>query len=154
VKIAERGAFGGFAKRMRASAPAAMDARLVAHLVNRYGTRAPELIALAAADPALARRLLAELPYCYGEVTHAAAAEMAATLDDALRRRVPIAFRARDGGIGVSDHVAALMRGALGWTADEMAKAIADYRAGIERERERRLDGRGSGEHDVVRRRA
>ena len=138
---------------MRASAPTTMDAALVAHLVNRYGTGAPELIALAAADPALARRLLAELPYCRGEVTHAAAAEMAATLDDTLRRRVPIAFRARDGGVGVSDDVAALMRGALGWSADETAKAVADYRAGIDRERERRLDGRSSEERDVARRR-
>jgi glycerol-3-phosphate dehydrogenase len=148
----ERGGFQGFAKRVRASAPACVDAELITHLVHRYGTRAPELLARAAEDPALARRLAAALPYRRGEVAHAAAGEMAATLDDMLRRRVPIAFRDPAGGVEVSDDVAGLMRNVLGWSAEETANAIAAYRAGIEDERARRLGGRSLTDGDVDRR--
>ncbi|MBI3769394.1 MAG: glycerol-3-phosphate dehydrogenase [Deltaproteobacteria bacterium] len=152
VKLAERGGFGGFAKRMRASAPAGVDDALMTHLLHRYGTHAPEIVALAAADPDAARRILPALPYRRGEVTHAVAAEMAATLDDMLRRRVPLAFRERDGGLGVSDDVAGLMRAVLGWSGEETAHVVAEYRSGVERERERRLGGRQAGDRDVDRR--
>jgi glycerol-3-phosphate dehydrogenase len=152
VKLAERGGFGGFAKRLRASAPAGVDDALMTHLLYRYGTRAPEIVALAATDPDAARRILPALPYRRGEVTHAVAAEMAATLDDMLRRRIPLAFRERDGGLGVSDDVAGLMRAALGWSVEETAHLVAEYRRGVERERERRLGGRPTGDRDVERR--
>lgn len=152
VQLAEPGGFGGFAKRMRASAPAGVDEALMTHLLHRYGTRAPEIVALAAADPAAARRLLPALPYRRVEVTHAVAAEMAATLDDMLRRRMPLAFRDGGGGLGVSDDVAGLMRSVLGWSAEETAHAVAAYRAGVERERERRLGGGAPGTDDVERR--
>ena len=154
VRLAERGGFRGFAKRLRATAPAAVDETLVLHFLHRYGTRASELVALAAADPDAARRLVPPLPYVRVEAAHAAAAEMAATLDDVLRRRVPIAFRDPAGGVEVSEDVARLMRAALGWTAEETAQAVAAYRAGIERERAQRLDGRALEEPDVERRRA
>ncbi len=140
---AERGGFRGFAKRVRANAPADVDSATVAHLVHRYGAAAPELIARASSDPDSGRRLVGSLPYVRAEVAYGAAVEMAVTLDDILRRRVPLSFRDRDAGLGVSDDVAALLRATLGWTAEETAAAVAAYRDGVERERARRL---GAGE--------
>ena len=152
VPCAEHGGFGGFAKRMRAGAPAGIDEALMTHLLHRYGTRTPEIIALAAADPEAARRLLPALPYRRVEVAHAVAVEMAATLDDMLRRRLPLAFRDGGGGLAVSDDVAGLMRAVLGWSSEETARAVAEYRVGVERERERRLGARAVGARDVDRR--
>lgn len=139
LRAPERGGFGAFARRIRGSAPAGVDAGTVTHLLHRYGTHAPELLAAMAADPGTTRRLFAALPYVRGEVMHAAAAEMAVTLDDVLRRRVPIAFRDREGGVEVSDDVAGLMGAALGWSADETTQAIAAYRRGVEHEHARRV---------------
>ncbi len=152
LQLPERGGFRGFAKRMRASTPAGIEHALMTHLLHRYGTRAPEIVALVAADPEAARRIVPELSYRRAEVTHAGAAEMAATLDDMLRRRVPLAFRVRDGGVAVSDDVANLMRTVLGWSAEETAAAIASYRGGAERERALRVRDRAIRAGDVERR--
>ena len=138
VDMRERGGFPGFAKRVRATKPPAVDDALVAYLLNRYGTAAPELIALLAVDPQAARRIVAALPYRYAEVTRAAAVEMAVTLDDTLRRRAPIAFRDRDGGVAAADEVAAKMRAVHGWNDTETARVVDDYRRGVERERAQR----------------
>ena len=138
VELRDRGEFPGFAKRVRATAPSGFDAAAVQHLLNRYGTNAPELIALLAVDSEAARRVVDDLPYRRGEITRAAATEMAVTLDDALRRRVPIAFRHRTGAAEVADDVAALMRNANGWDADETTRRVNEYRAGVEAERVRR----------------
>jgi glycerol-3-phosphate dehydrogenase len=104
--------------------------------------------ALLAADPVAADRLLPTLPYRRGEVTRAAAAEMAVTLDDTLRRRMPVTFRDSDGALAVAADVAALMRAVLGWDGEETAHAVERYREGFERERARRalpaVDGAGT----------
>ena len=135
VEMRERGGFPGFAKRVRATKPPGLDDALVDRLLHRYGTSAAELIALLAVDPDAARRIVAGLAYRRGEVTRAAATEMAVTLDDTLRRRVPIAFRDRDGGVDVAEDVAAMMRSVHGWDTAETEHLVAEYRAGIERER-------------------
>jgi glycerol-3-phosphate dehydrogenase len=135
VKMSTRGGFQGFAKRVRRAAPSGIDAELMRHLLERYGTGAPEVAALLATDPVAAERLVPALPYRRGEITHAAAAEHAATLEDALRRRVPLSFRDPDGGLGVAGEVAAMMRSILGWDGEETARAVERYRESIERER-------------------
>ncbi len=138
VDMRDRGGFPGFAKRVRATKPPAVGDALADHLLHRYGTAAPELIALLAVDPRAARRIVDALPYRYGEVTRAAAAEMAITLDDALRRRLPIAFRERDGGVEAAGDVAATMRSVHGWDDAETARLVEEYRHGVERERTQR----------------
>jgi glycerol-3-phosphate dehydrogenase len=110
------------------------------HLLGRYGTSAPEIVALLGADPAAARPLVAGLPYRRGEIARAAAAEMALTVDDALRRRLRLTFRDPDAGLGVVEEVAGLMAAVHGWDAGEVAAAIAAYRAGVEAERKARRD--------------
>jgi glycerol-3-phosphate dehydrogenase len=135
----DRGGFRGFAKRLRAEVAPPLDDGLVRHLLQRYGVRARELIAALRREPAAARPLVPELPYRRLEVTRAADAEMAVTLDDVLRRRVPVSFRHRDGGAEAAADVGEAMSTVLGWTPDETAAEVARYRAGVTAERDRRL---------------
>jgi glycerol-3-phosphate dehydrogenase len=65
---------------------------------------------------------------------------MAVTLDDVLRRRVPIAFRHADGGAAVAADAGALMGAALGWDADETATEVERYRTGVADELRRRAE--------------
>jgi glycerol-3-phosphate dehydrogenase len=146
------GGFLRFAKRLRASAVAApLDDALVRHVLHRYGAAAPDVLATLAADPRAAARIVAELPYRWAEVARAADVEMAATLDDALRRRVPIAFRDRDAGLPAAEDAARAMAPALGWDAREQASAVARYRAGVEAEQATRRAPRSA--DDLVERR-
>ncbi|MCC6847938.1 MAG: glycerol-3-phosphate dehydrogenase [Deltaproteobacteria bacterium] len=138
VDAPDRGGFGGFAKRMRARA-AALDDGLVRHLLYRYGIAAVEVVDRLGAAPDAGRRVVAGLPYRRIEVTRAAESEMAATLDDVLRRRVPISFRAEDGGAEAAADVGRLVADALGWSAEEATRAVERYRAGVADERRRRL---------------
>jgi len=145
------GGFRGFAKRVRASLPGGVDDALARHFLHRYGVEAPRLLAEAAAHPETTRRLDASLPYRRVEVTRAAADEMASTIDDVLRRRVPISFRTSDGGVGAGEDVAAMMGAVLGWSPAETVEAYARYRDGVEREHAQRR--RHDTESDVARRR-
>jgi glycerol-3-phosphate dehydrogenase len=138
VEDPDRGGFPGFAKRVRASAPAVADDGLVRHLLHRYGTAAMQLLGRFAADPAAIARVVPELPYRRIEVARAAESEMAATLDDVLRRRVPIAFRHADGGAAAADDVGGLMARILGWSSEETARRVERYRTGVSEERRRR----------------
>nr|MBA3710793.1 glycerol-3-phosphate dehydrogenase [Planctomycetota bacterium] len=45
--------------------------------------------------PVLCGRISAHAPFCLGEAVHAVTSEMALSLDDVLRRRVPLAILAR-----------------------------------------------------------
>jgi len=80
------------------------------------------------------------LPYRRIEVSRAAESEMAETLDDVLRRRVPISFRHPDGGTAAAGTVGALVGRALGWTAEETARAVERYCTGVAEEHRRRRE--------------
>ena len=127
--------FAGSPSASRASAPPTVDDGLVRHLLRRYGKRGAA-VDRAISPPSRLRRVpvVSDLPYRRIEITRAAEGEMAETLDDVLRRRVPISFRHADGGTGAAADVGALMGAALGWDADETARAVERYCTGIAEE--------------------
>ena len=136
----DRGGFRGFAKRVRATTPASVDDGLVRHLLTRYGTAVVQLLGRIAAEPAACEPVVSGLPYRRIEVSRAAESEMAETLDDVLRRRVPISFRHPDGGTAAAGTVGALVGRALGWTAEETARAVERYCTGVAEEHRRRRE--------------
>lgn len=138
VDMPARGGYQGFAKRMRATAPPALDEKTMRHLLGRYGASAPEIIALLGSDPAAARRLVPTLPYRRGEVPRAASAELAMTVDDVLRRRLRLTFRDAASGLDIVEDVAEMMGVVHGWGRDEIAAAVERYRSGVETERKTR----------------
>jgi glycerol-3-phosphate dehydrogenase len=98
------------------------------HLVSRYGGQTRFLLEAIAADPALARPLIADLPYLWAEVHYAVHYEMAITPADILARRMPIALEDRQRGLGVLDEMNAWMAKAQG----QPVPLASTYRAEIE----------------------
>jgi glycerol-3-phosphate dehydrogenase len=101
--------------RLVGAAPAGVLARLNAplRLVQRYGTEAPAVLALAAADPSLLEPVAPDVPVTGAELVWAARHEGAVTEDDLLDRRTRI-------GLVAADRTAALQsaRQALQLVAD------------------------------------
>ncbi|HTW84208.1 MAG TPA: glycerol-3-phosphate dehydrogenase/oxidase [Candidatus Sulfotelmatobacter sp.] len=97
-----------------------------------YGSDAPAVLALEAAAPAAAALLDPRLPYTQAEVTYAARAEMARTVDDVLARRTRALFldaaAARAGAPRVASLLAAELGRDAGWERDQLAAfdALAD----------------------------
>jgi len=105
------------------------DAAVAKHLAHTYGARAPSLVAIIRANPKLAQRLDAELPYILAQVDFSIDAEQAVRLEDVLGRRVPLILRARDQGLAAVELVASRMAEKLSWSDDHRAAEMAHYRA-------------------------
>jgi glycerol-3-phosphate dehydrogenase len=114
---------------------AALDARALEHLADRYGGESRVLLAMIERDAALAEPLVAGLPYLRAEAVYAARYEMARTLDDVLSRRTRARLLARDDSARAADEVAALLAPHLGWDRDEQDRQVARYRASVDEER-------------------
>ena len=91
------------------------DAIVARRLVEAHGSRWREVAALTSAEPALARRIVRELPYLLAEVVYAVEREMAVTLADVLVRRLHVAFEVADQGRGAARVATAVLAGRLGW---------------------------------------
>ncbi|MBA2287718.1 MAG: glycerol-3-phosphate dehydrogenase/oxidase [Ktedonobacteraceae bacterium] len=111
-----------------------LDAETLAQLGRSYGTAAQEVLDLVAAEPALATRLVDDLPYIRAEVVHACRQEMAMTPYDLLARRTSITLEDRQRGLGIVNDVAALMAREHDWSPTQQQALIADYRAVIQQE--------------------
>jgi glycerol-3-phosphate dehydrogenase len=92
-----------------------------------YGTDADAIRALAAADPALASQLDAELPYLAAEVAWAARAEMARTVEDALARRTRALFLNARSAIAMAPAVAGLLAAELGRDQAWVDAQVAEF---------------------------
>ncbi|MCU1430039.1 MAG: glycerol-3-phosphate dehydrogenase [Actinomycetia bacterium] len=108
---------------------------LPTHLVERYGSDAAEVVAVAERDPSLREPLVPGLPYWQAEAVYATTNEMARTIDDVLSRRTRARLLARDASADAAQSVAALMGAQLGWSDHERRRQVASYRSSIERER-------------------
>ena len=109
------------------------DAIIAKRLVEAHGTRWREVSALTSAEPALARRIVRDLPYLLAEVVYAVEREMAVTLADVLVRRLRIAYEAADHGRSASRVATAVLAGRLGWDNARSRVEIARYEADVQR---------------------
>ena len=66
----------------------------VEQIANRHGTRITRLIALLEENPQWARRIVDDLAFVEAEIVLAVREEMAISLDDVLRRRMPLTLLA------------------------------------------------------------
>ncbi len=108
-----------------------LDADTATHLCGVYGARAPVLAALIAQDRTLGERMEAELPYVWAEIEFAARHDLARTVEDVLARRVPLLLVGRDQGLDVCERVADILTSVLGWSGDQRATMLAEYRAEV-----------------------
>ena len=110
--------------RAGAGIAAGLDAETAATATRRFGRRVDDLHTLLRARPALTRRVVPEAPFCLAETILAVRDEMALTLRDVLRRRVPVLTVARPSLTTLAE-VAALIGVELGWDAARQAAEVA-----------------------------
>ncbi|MEV6600598.1 glycerol-3-phosphate dehydrogenase/oxidase [Actinoplanes sp. NPDC051346] len=113
-----------------------VTAGVIEHLLERYGTLSVHLLAMIAADPALATPLTGAPEYLAAEIAYAATAEGALHLDDVLTRRTRISIETPHRGAETARHAAAVMGDALGWDEAVRAREIEHYLARVEAERQ------------------
>ena len=93
-----------------------------AHLISRYGTEAPAVLALADGRPELLEPVIPGLPYTGAELLYAAREEMAQTLDDVLARRTRAMIQRARPTMAAALAAAQLIADDMGWDEDEAAE--------------------------------
>jgi glycerol-3-phosphate dehydrogenase len=110
-----------------------LDVAVAASLVDRHGTRAPDVVALGRVRDLL-RPLVPGHPFLEAEIAWAVEHESALSLDDLLARRLRLAPVLRDRGESVAPRVAEVAAGILGWDATRHAVEVSRYLEGARRE--------------------
>ena len=111
-------------QRASLAASTGLDVGRIERLLDRYGDRIDDLVALIGERPELARPLDGAHEYLAVEVVYACSHEGALRLEDVLERRTRISFETRDRGVACAPAVAALMAGVLGWDAARTASEL------------------------------
>lgn len=109
------------------------DAVVSRRLVEAHGSRWRDVVRLTSQEPALARRIVRELPYLLAEVVYAVEFEMAETLGDVLIRRLRIAYETADHGHAAARVATAILAGRLGWDNVRAREELTRYEAETER---------------------
>jgi glycerol-3-phosphate dehydrogenase len=112
---------------------AAVHPEAASRLVDRHGTEAPAVAALAG-ETGLTGPLLPGRPFLEAEVVWAARHELAWSLDDMLARRTRLAMETPDRAASIAPRVAALLGGELGWDAARQALEVERYLESARRE--------------------
>lgn len=121
--------------RHRVARESGLHIARVEHLLNRFGARIDELLALVRERPELAEPLPGADDYLQVEVVHAATHEGARHLDDVLARRTRISIETFHRGVETAPRAAELMGEVLGWSRAEVSREVETYRARVEAER-------------------
>ena len=132
------GADGYFAleqQKERIAKESGLDVTTVTHLLNRHGSLISEILDLVKAQPQLASKLDADLPYIKAEIVYAASHEGARSVDDVISRRTRLSFEAVNHGAHLADEIATLISPVLGWSAKERKESVAQYTELVEREK-------------------
>ena len=113
-------------------ASSGLPAATANRLLDIYGARASEVVALGERDARLLEPLCAGCNAIAAEVVFAFEEELAQTVEDVLLRRTMIGLNP-DLGLGADRAVAAVAERHLGWTAVRAHTEVAAYRAHIAR---------------------
>ncbi|MEU2350537.1 glycerol-3-phosphate dehydrogenase/oxidase [Modestobacter sp. NPDC049651] len=105
------------------------------HLLNRYGSLTPEVLALAADDHTLLQPVPGAEEYLMVEMVYAVTHEGALHLDDLLARRTRISIETPHRGVESAEPVARRVGPLLGWDDDRITNEVASYTARVEAER-------------------
>jgi glycerol-3-phosphate dehydrogenase len=122
-----------FDESLRGAELAVGDAVVARRLVEAHGSRWNEVAALTSEEPALARRIVRDLPYLLAEVVYAVEREMAVTLADVLVRRLRIAYEMADHGRSAARVATAVLAGRLGWDNARSHVEITRYEEEVAR---------------------
>jgi glycerol-3-phosphate dehydrogenase len=85
--------------------------------------------------PASAAPIVDGLPHSEAEVVYAVRHEMAGTVDDVLSRRMRARMNARDASARAAVRVGRILQSEFGLSEQIVAQQVADYMAGVAREK-------------------
>ena len=122
-------------KRNRMAEETGVHVARIEHLLNRYGSMTPEVLALITENPELGEPLPGADDYLAAEAVYAASHEGARHVQDVLTRRTRISIEAWDRGVSAAPVVAKLMGEVLGWSDAQRAGEIKHYLARVDAER-------------------
>ncbi|WMY77921.1 glycerol-3-phosphate dehydrogenase/oxidase [Citricoccus sp. I39-566] len=115
-------------RRLLLASESGLPAATVESLLHRYGSGAPEVIALAVAEPELAEELPGLPGHLAAEAVHAVTHEGARSVQDVLARRIRAVFEADDAGAAAAESVARRVAPLLGWDAERASAEAERYR--------------------------
>lgn len=119
---------------VRPAVSAGLSERSACRLVDVYGTRADDILALVHAKPGLAAEVDSYSGAIAAEAVHAVRGEMASSLADILLRRTMIAY-GPNAGIGPDEQLLAAAGKEIGWTKARQQQELAAFREWITRYR-------------------
>jgi len=122
-------------RRRILAAESGLHVARVEHLLGRYGTLVQEVLGLVKDDKSLGQPIEGAEDYLRAEMVYAVTHEGARHLVDVLARRTRISIETFDRGVAAAPVAAALMAGPLGWTDEQTAKEVENYRLRVEAER-------------------
>lgn len=114
------------------------DSEVGRALARRHGATAQVMLRAIDDAPALAEKIVDDLPYRWVEVQHAVDYEGVRHLDDLLRRRIPLALTDAQLGGGVMRRVATMLADAGGGSQRDIDEEVERYCALTETETRRR----------------
>ena len=103
------------------------------HLSQKFGTNAAKVMQLAKDDTGLAGPLVAGFAPLRAEIAYCARNEMAATIEDVLKRRTGLQFFSWRASILAAEPTAAILAKELGWSQDFERTSAEEYRKKIRR---------------------
>jgi len=136
-KVSLLGADGYFALVNQAEHVAALKGlhpHRVRHLLDRYGSLIGDVLGLAAENSGLLSAIKEAPGYLKVEALYAVVAEGALHLEDILARRMRISIEYPHRGVDCAREVAEVVAPALGWTAADVEREVANYTARVEAE--------------------
>ena len=127
--------FPAYATRAeRIGAAYGWDRFRMAHLLHRYGSALPELLALVDERPDLSRPLRQADPYVRAEIVYGITHEGALHLEDLMTSRTRLTYEVRGHGLAAIGEIADLAAEYLGWSDGTRNTEVAAYRARCEAE--------------------
>jgi glycerol-3-phosphate dehydrogenase len=136
-KVSLLGADGYFALVNQAEHVAALKglhSYRVRHLLDRYGSLVGDVLEVADDNPGLLSPIKEAPSYLKVEAVYAVTAEGALHLEDILARRTRISIEYSHRGVDCAREVAEVVAPALGWTAADVDREVANYTARVEAE--------------------
>jgi glycerol-3-phosphate dehydrogenase len=136
-KVSLLGADGYFALVNQAEHVAALKglhSYRVRHLLDRYGSLIGDVLDLADDNPGLLSPIKEAPAYLNVEALYAVTVEGALHLEDILARRTRISIEYSHRGVDCAREVAEVVAPALGWTAADVEREVANYTARVEAE--------------------
>jgi glycerol-3-phosphate dehydrogenase len=114
---------GWWASAVDDGVAAGLDRESAQAIAFRYGTRMDGVLSLVRRRGELALRIVPDLPFVQAEIVYAAATEMAVTLEDLVRRRIPLVVLTMPDP-RVLTETAQLAAEVLGWPADRCTSEV------------------------------